>query len=492
MYFVDFNIFFSIMHISQTKIISVTILITLLVLYSVISSEVLTRLTFVSQQAQADEATTELQLVLLKEKNNHDNDQRYTTTTATPFSYNLCPVYHRRRRQGMAADEPFLPSLVYRQYVDRTLSRVIRSDQIRVYIQESYYNALQGTFHFLITPFSADKDERGEGDDYWSFYGKLAPHMSVLATHLFCWDSITQMVTPVAKNYENKHSHGEVLCPFILFPHQPHASDQHITFLLLVDYLGPEHEPVTLTKVRLYSAFVSTNISVCIYQRPVVDNSWCSNGLQGTNMETRLREFVLYHHAIGIDRFMFFDDHHQYEKTFQPFVDAGIVDYVHSPPYFPHMPQGYMQDTLTAICRSRYLTSTKWIGFFDIDEFVVFNQVSDDAYNSSVLSPVVEQATQVIPPIPERDPSVIPSMLTSAIQAIQNLKTNRQYQAVGITLAECMPLEDKNPKSSSLTERFTECNRNHHERVSIDIIRSTIQRMEKLLPLQHPVRNVVK
>ena len=79
-----------------------------------------------------------------------------------------------------------------------------------------------------------------------------------------------------------------------------------------------------------------------------------------------LKEWIEFHKIVGIEHFYiynnFSDDN--YKEVLRPYMEDGTVDLIEWP-YEQGQMKGY-QDCLT-----KYSVETKWIGFIDLDEFVV-------------------------------------------------------------------------------------------------------------------------
>lgn len=88
-----------------------------------------------------------------------------------------------------------------------------------------------------------------------------------------------------------------------------------------------------------------------------------------------LREWVIFHQIIGIDHFYLYNNNSddEYEKVLKPFVDQGIVDLIQFP--YDHAQMKAYQD-----CIKNYKNESSWIGFIDLDEFIVpikFDNIKD-------------------------------------------------------------------------------------------------------------------
>lgn len=82
-----------------------------------------------------------------------------------------------------------------------------------------------------------------------------------------------------------------------------------------------------------------------------------------------LREWIEYHKLIGIDHFYLYNNFSKdnYLEILKPYIEDGLVILTDW-----DIPQGQM--AAYADCVKRYSSETNWIGFIDLDEFVVPNQ----------------------------------------------------------------------------------------------------------------------
>ncbi|MBO4862860.1 MAG: glycosyltransferase family 92 protein [Eubacterium sp.] len=79
-----------------------------------------------------------------------------------------------------------------------------------------------------------------------------------------------------------------------------------------------------------------------------------------------LREWIEYHRMIGVDHFYLYDNNSSddYEKVVEPYIKDGIVTLIK----WPHQQaqvKGYED------CIRRFQSESDWIGFIDVDEFIV-------------------------------------------------------------------------------------------------------------------------
>ena len=79
-----------------------------------------------------------------------------------------------------------------------------------------------------------------------------------------------------------------------------------------------------------------------------------------------LREWIEYHHMIGVDHFYLYDNNSkdEYETVILPYVESGLVTVIKWPELHAQV-RGYED------CIRRFQNESDWIGFIDVDEFVV-------------------------------------------------------------------------------------------------------------------------
>ncbi len=79
-----------------------------------------------------------------------------------------------------------------------------------------------------------------------------------------------------------------------------------------------------------------------------------------------LREWIEYHLLIGIEHFYFYDNNSSdgYEEVLQPYIDREIVTLI-------KWPEKHAQVKAYEDCIRRFGKESDWIGFLDVDEFVV-------------------------------------------------------------------------------------------------------------------------
>lgn len=85
-----------------------------------------------------------------------------------------------------------------------------------------------------------------------------------------------------------------------------------------------------------------------------------------------LREWLIYHRIIGIDHFYLYNNFSKddYSEILEPYLQKNIVTLIEWP-----VPQGQM--AAYKDCVERFGKETNWIGFIDLDEYIVPNQEND-------------------------------------------------------------------------------------------------------------------
>jgi hypothetical protein len=87
------------------------------------------------------------------------------------------------------------------------------------------------------------------------------------------------------------------------------------------------------------------------------------------NEGSYLKEWIEYHKIIGVEHFYLYNNFSidDYREVLQPYIKDGfvtLIDWI--------IPQGQM--SAYSDCVSKYSAETQWIGFIDLDEFVVPNK----------------------------------------------------------------------------------------------------------------------
>lgn len=88
-----------------------------------------------------------------------------------------------------------------------------------------------------------------------------------------------------------------------------------------------------------------------------------------------LREWIEFNHLVGIEHFYLYNNNSEddYEAILEPYIEKGLVTLVQWP-YQQKQMESYKD------CIEKYSGETKWLGFIDIDEFVV-PKSTDNVYN---------------------------------------------------------------------------------------------------------------
>lgn len=79
-----------------------------------------------------------------------------------------------------------------------------------------------------------------------------------------------------------------------------------------------------------------------------------------------LREWLEFNHLVGVEHFYMYNNNSEddFRTVLEPYIDRGLVTLVEWPHNQKQM-EAYMD------CINRYSSETKWLGFIDIDEFIV-------------------------------------------------------------------------------------------------------------------------
>ncbi|GBG00587.1 hypothetical protein Rsub_13299 [Raphidocelis subcapitata] len=87
-----------------------------------------------------------------------------------------------------------------------------------------------------------------------------------------------------------------------------------------------------------------------------------------------IREWVLYHHMIGVNKFYVFDDYSAppMQGVLSDLIEAGLVDYTFAMGQLPGPTEGAnKQDQAYNYCLRKHGQNHKYMGFIDTDEFVM-------------------------------------------------------------------------------------------------------------------------
>lgn len=79
-----------------------------------------------------------------------------------------------------------------------------------------------------------------------------------------------------------------------------------------------------------------------------------------------LKEWIEFNHIVGVDHFFLYNNNSEdnYEEVVEPYVKSGLVTLV-------QWPKNQAQMECYNDCISKYSKMTQWLGFIDIDEFVI-------------------------------------------------------------------------------------------------------------------------
>lgn len=79
-----------------------------------------------------------------------------------------------------------------------------------------------------------------------------------------------------------------------------------------------------------------------------------------------LREWLEFNHLVGVEHFYMYNNNSEddFRTVLEPYIKAGLVTLV-------EWPHNQMQMESYKDCIKKYSSETKWLGFIDIDEFIV-------------------------------------------------------------------------------------------------------------------------
>ncbi len=85
-----------------------------------------------------------------------------------------------------------------------------------------------------------------------------------------------------------------------------------------------------------------------------------------------LREWIEFHKVVGIDHFYMYNNNSEdnFREVLKPYIEEGIVTLV-------EWPKNQAQMEAYQDCIFQFANETKWLGFIDIDEFVVPKSTND-------------------------------------------------------------------------------------------------------------------
>lgn len=79
-----------------------------------------------------------------------------------------------------------------------------------------------------------------------------------------------------------------------------------------------------------------------------------------------LKEWIEFNHLVGVDHFYMYNNNSEddFRTVLEPYVESGLVTLI-------EWPHNQMQMECYKDCIGKYSSETKWLGFIDIDEFIV-------------------------------------------------------------------------------------------------------------------------
>ena len=98
-----------------------------------------------------------------------------------------------------------------------------------------------------------------------------------------------------------------------------------------------------------------------------------------------LKEWIDYHKRVGVDHFYLYNNNSSdnYTEVLRPYVESGIVDLI-------DWPHNQAQMEAYQDCFTKFRGDTSWLGFIDIDEFVV--PVEDESVRDFFVKHQYDQA----------------------------------------------------------------------------------------------------
>lgn len=90
------------------------------------------------------------------------------------------------------------------------------------------------------------------------------------------------------------------------------------------------------------------------------------------NTAPRIKEWVDYHHAIGVDHFYLYNDNStdDWQRVLAPYIESGLVEVFHWPASKPCWLKEQITAFQDALTRAKNANTT-WIALIDQDEFIV-------------------------------------------------------------------------------------------------------------------------
>jgi hypothetical protein len=172
---------------------------------------------------------------------------------------------------------------------------------------------------------------------------------------------------------------------------------------------------ISIHSKGLYDYPIQFTFSFYIYTQfdPFYNIVHCSAPIHSNHYIRNLPEFYHHYMYIGIEHFELLDRNNLYYQAIKQYIDTGIVTYKRTPepeipdsnPIFAKLfppsspselplrrfsyPTSFDQIYQLESCRYRYYYSSKWLGLFDYDEFLVFpNKKQSELFSSSCITPI--------------------------------------------------------------------------------------------------------
>lgn len=100
-----------------------------------------------------------------------------------------------------------------------------------------------------------------------------------------------------------------------------------------------------------------------------------------------LREWIEFNHLVGVEHFYMYNNNSEddYLSILKPYIEGGLVTLI-------QWPHNHMQMESYKDCIEKFASETKWLGFIDIDEFIV-PKTTDTIYE--FLQPFEKKAGSV-------------------------------------------------------------------------------------------------
>lgn len=146
-------------------------------------------------------------------------------------------------------------------------------------------------------------------------------------------------------------------------------------------YFIHDAEPLTGLKGKLKEVYASLRViteKACRVLRKVdvVDKKYnVSICAIFKNEAPYLREWLEFNHLVGVEHFYMYNNNSEddYETVLRPYIERGWVTLIPWP-YNQKQMESYMD------CIEKFSAETKWLGFIDIDEFIV-PKSTDNVYD---------------------------------------------------------------------------------------------------------------